>query len=162
MDNQNMSTATTPARPWAMKNGGGGLLVILTQILPRVGYAELWEGRWASASANLSEGLRIAREIGQHDLVAYQLVLLALIVAHRGDEDECRSLAGESLELASARRFALATESAHWALTVLELGLGRAEEALPHARAISNSGIGLWAMLDRTEAAVHAGERDSP
>ena len=29
-----------------------GLLVILTQILPQVGIAELWEGRWASASAN--------------------------------------------------------------------------------------------------------------
>ena len=135
--------------------------MILTQILPRVGIAELWEGRWASASANLSEGLRIAREIGQHDLVAYHLVLLALIAAHRGDEDECRSLAGESLELSSARRFVLATESAHWALTVLELGLGRTEEALRHARAISNSGIRLWAMLDRIEAAVHAGERDA-
>ena len=36
-----------------------GLLVILTQILPQVGIAELWEGRWASASANLSEGLRL-------------------------------------------------------------------------------------------------------
>ena len=82
-----------------------GLLVILTQILPRVGCAELWEGRWASASANMSEGLRIAREIGQHDLVAYQLVLLALIAAHRGDEDECRSLAGESLELSSSAAF---------------------------------------------------------
>jgi DNA-binding CsgD family transcriptional regulator len=138
-----------------------GLLVILTQILPRVGYAELWEGRWTSAWANLSEGLRIAREIGQHDLVAYHLVLLALIAAHRGDEDECRSLARESLELSSARRFVLATESAHWALTVLELGLGRAEEALPHARATSNSLIGLLAMLDRIEAAVHTGEREA-
>ncbi len=138
-----------------------GLLVILTQILPRVGWAELWEGRWASAAANMNEGLRIAREIGQHDLVAYHLVQLALIAAHRGDEDECRSLAGESLELSSARRFALATESAHWALTVLELGLGRTEEALSHARAISNRGIGLWCMLDRIEAAVHAGERDA-
>ena len=114
----------------AVRARTAGLLVILTQILPQVGIAELWEGRWASASANLSEGLRIAREIGQHDLVAYQLVLLALIAAHRGDEDECRSLAGESLELSSARRFVFATESAHWALTVLELGLGRPEEAL--------------------------------
>jgi hypothetical protein len=91
----------------AVRARTAGLLVILAQILPRVGYAELWEGRWASATANLSEGLRLAREIGQHDLVALQLVLLALIAAHRGDEDECRSLAGESLELSSARRFVL-------------------------------------------------------
>ena len=145
----------------AVRARTAGLLVILTQILPQVGIAELWEGRWASASANLSEGLRIAREIGQHDLVAYQLVLLAVIAAHRGDEDECRSLVGESLELSSARRFVFAIESAHWALTVLELGLGRPEEALRHARAASNSGIRLWAMLDRIEAAVHAGEREA-
>ena len=145
----------------ALRARTAGLLVILTQILPQVGIAELWEGRWASAWANLSEGLRIAREIGQHDLVAYQLVLLALIAAHRGDEDECRSLAGESLELSSARRFVFATESAHWALTVLELGLGRPEEALRHARGASDSGIRLWAMLDRIEAAVHAGEREA-
>ena len=44
---------------------------------------------------------------------------------------------------------------------MLELGLGRTEEALPHARAISNRGIGLWAMLDRAEAAVHTGEREA-
>ncbi len=87
----------------AVRARTAGLLVILTQILPRVGHAELWEGRWASAWANLSEGLRIEREIGQRDLVAHQLVLLALIAAHRGAEDECRSLAGESLELSSAR-----------------------------------------------------------
>jgi DNA-binding CsgD family transcriptional regulator len=145
----------------AVRARTAGLLVILTQILPQVGIAELWEGRWASASANLSEGLRLAREIGQHDLVAYQLVLLALIAAHRGDEDECRSLARESLELSSARGFVFATECAHWALTVLELGLGRPKEALRHARAASNSGIRLWAMLDRIEAAVHAGEREA-
>ena len=145
----------------ALRARTAGLLVILTQILPQVGIAELWEGRWASAWANLSEGLRIAREIGQHDLVAYQLVLLALIAAHRGDEDECRSLAGEGLELSFARRFVFATESAHWALTVLELGLGRPEEALRHARGASDSGIRLWAMLDRIEAAIHAGEREA-
>jgi hypothetical protein len=148
-------------REAAARARAGGLLGILTQILPRLGYAELWEGRWASASANLSEGLRLAREIGQPDLVAYQLVLLALLAAHRGDEDMCRSLAAQSLELATARRFALAVESARWALVELELGLGRTDEALRRARDISPTGIGLWSALARIEAAIRAGKRET-
>ena len=79
----------------------------MTQILPRLAIAELWAGRWASSSANAREGVQLAREIGQHDLVAQQLVLLALVAALRGSEDECRSLAAESRELASARRLGI-------------------------------------------------------
>ena len=113
----------------------------VTQVLPRLGYAELWEGRWRSTLATLSEGVRLARETGQHDLVAHQLVLLALIAAHRGAEEQCRSLAAEGIELAAARGFALATDTGNWALTLLELGLGRAAEAYPRAREISAVGV---------------------
>jgi DNA-binding CsgD family transcriptional regulator len=151
----------SPHHEAAGRARAGGAVGLLAQILPRLGIAELWEGRWASASASWSEGLRLAREIGQHDLVAYQLVLLALIAAHRGGEEECRSLAAEGLELASARRFALATDTAHWALALLELGLGRAEEALRRARVISATGVEFWAPLDRIEAAIRAGEQES-
>ena len=63
----------------ATRARAGGMLGTLTQILPVLSYAELSEGRWSSAWADLSEGLRLAREIGQHDLVAYQLALLALL-----------------------------------------------------------------------------------
>ncbi len=56
-----------------------GALSIVTQILPRLATAELWAGRWPSAVANAREGLQLAREIGQHDVVAQQLVMLALL-----------------------------------------------------------------------------------
>ena len=69
--------------------------------------------------------------------------------------------AAESLELSSARRFTLAVQSAHWALTALELGLGRAEDAHRHAREISTTGVGFWAALDRIDAAIRAGERET-
>jgi ATP/maltotriose-dependent transcriptional regulator MalT len=136
-----------------------GALGLLTPILPRLVHAEMWAGRWPAASASAREGLRLAREIGQLDLVAYQLVLLALIAAHRGHEDECRSLAAQAHELASARRFTLVASLANWALALLELELGRPEEAFLRAREISTTPTVLsMAGLDRIEAAVRGGE----
>ncbi|HEY3205708.1 MAG TPA: LuxR C-terminal-related transcriptional regulator, partial [Gaiellaceae bacterium] len=135
-----------------------GALGLLTSILPRLVHTEMWAGRLPAASANAREGLRLAREIGQHDVAAYQLVLLALIAAHRGQEDECRSLAAKGHELASARRFTLVASLANWALALLELELGHAEEAFLRARAISTHTAVFMAGLDRIEAAVRAGE----
>ena len=137
-----------------------GAIGLLTQILPRLVHAELAAGRWASAAANAEEGLELARETGQHDFVAYQLVILALIAAQRGDEDDCMSLAAQGLELASAHRFTLVTEFGHWALTALDVGLGRAADAFVRAREISLTGAVFWAGLERIEAAARAGETD--
>jgi DNA-binding CsgD family transcriptional regulator len=140
-----------------------GALGLLAPILPRVVHTEMWAGRWPAASAYAREGLRLAREIGQLDLVAYQLVLLALIAAHRGREDECRALAAQGHELATAHRFSFVASLANWALALLELELGRTEEALVRAREVSTRSGGFssavfMAGLDRIEAAVRAGE----
>lgn len=137
-----------------------GAISVVAQILPRLAAAELWAGRWASAAATAREGLRLAQQIGQHDVVAFQLSVLAVAAALRGAEDECRSLAAESRELASARGLSFA-DFAHWALVLLELGLGRPEEALRHSRAIAPSVTVFWGGLDRIEAAVRAGEPDT-
>jgi DNA-binding CsgD family transcriptional regulator len=138
-----------------------GALGILTQVLPILTTTEVWTGRWDSASANAKEGLRLGREIGQDHLVAQALVLVALIAALRGDEEECRSLAAESRELASALGLGVVAEITQWALALLELGLGRAEEALRRAREISNTLIIDWSALDRIEAAVRSGEPET-
>ena len=148
-------------REAAARARASGALSIVTQILPRLAITELWAGRWASASANAREGVQLAREIGQHDLVAQQLVLLALIAALRGSEDECRSLAAESRELASARRLGIVLELADWSLALLELGLGRPEEALRRCRELSTTLVVFWGGLDRIEAAIRAGEPDT-
>ena len=145
----------------AARARASGALSIVAQILFRLATAELWAGRWPSAAANAREGLQLAREIGQHDSAAQQLVVLAVIAGLRGSEDECRSLAAESRELASARGLGIVAEVANWALTALELGLGRPEEALRRAREISATMVVFWAGLDRIEAAIRAGERDT-
>lgn len=135
-----------------------GALGLLTQTLPILATTELWAGRWSSAAAHAREGVRLGREMGQHHLHAQALDLVALVAALRGDEDECRSLATESRELASARGLGFVREMTHWAIVLLELGLGRAAEALRHAREISTTLVLDWAALDRVEAAHRAGE----
>ena len=145
----------------AARARASGLLSIVTQILPRLATTEVWAGRWSSAAANAREGIQLARQMGQHDVVAQQLVMLALLAALRGAEDECRSLAAESRELASARGLGIVAEFAHWALALLELGLGRGEEALRRFRQISTTMVVFWAGLDRIEAAIRAGERET-
>jgi ATP/maltotriose-dependent transcriptional regulator MalT len=148
-------------REAAARARAAGALSIVAQILPRLATSEVWAGRWASATASAREGIQLAREIGQHDLVAQQLVLLGLVAALRGSEDECRSLAAESRELASARGLGIVAEIASWALAVLELGLGRSEEALRRCREISATPVVFWGGLDRIEAAVRAGEPET-
>jgi DNA-binding CsgD family transcriptional regulator len=147
-------------REAALRARTGGVLGVLTQILPRLTHLELSAGRWHAAAANAAEGLELGEEIGQHDLVAQHLVMLGLLAAFRGDEDECRSLAAGSLERASARQLGIVSEYALWSLALLELGLGRAEEALRRARGISSTLVVFWGALDRIEASIRAGEQE--
>jgi DNA-binding CsgD family transcriptional regulator len=148
-------------REAAARARASGVLGALTQIFPILTAAEIWAGRWPSASANASEAVRFGREAGQHHLVMQERVLLALLASLRGAEDECRRLAAEARELASALGLGIVAAIANWALTVLELGLGQADEALRRARDISDALVVVWSAFDRIEAAIRAGERDT-
>ena len=143
----------------AARARASGALSIVTQILPRLVTAELWAGRWSAAAANAREGMQLASQIGQKHGVAQQTVLLGVLAALRGAEDECRSLIEESREVAATRGLGIVDELAHWGLALLELGAGRAEEALRHCREISATPVVFWGGLDRIEAAIRAGER---
>ena len=135
-----------------------GALGLLTQAVPRLAFAEIWAGRWAAASAGLREGLELARSSDQHQVVAHMLCELALVAALRGDEPGCRALAEESHELAAPRGLTHVANTVRWSLALVDLGGGRADEALLHAREITNSPVALHATLDRVEAAVRAGQ----
>jgi DNA-binding CsgD family transcriptional regulator len=138
-----------------------GMVTLLTQALPWVALGDIWSGHWPSASASLAEGLELARGTNQHQIEAHLLAVEALLAAVRGDEPLCRARAAESLEGASARRLVHVSICATWALAVLELGLGRPEAALTHARALPPAAGIDWDALDRIEAAVRAGERET-
>ena len=154
-------TAFRAHREAAARARASGALSIVTQILPRLATAEVWAGHWPAAAANAQEGVQLAREMGQHDIVAQLLGMLGLVAALRGSEDECRSLTAETRELASARGLGIVAEFAHWSLALLALGLGRAGEAFKRCREISATMVVFWAGLDRIEAAIRAGERET-
>jgi DNA-binding CsgD family transcriptional regulator len=135
-----------------------GALTLLTQALPRLALTQVATGQWSSAAAGLTEGVRLARQAGQHQVVAHMLAMLALVAALRGEDGECRTLAAESRELASARRLVHVAHTARWALLLLELGRGRPDEAVLYAREIADLPIALWAGPDRVEAAIRAGD----
>ena len=143
----------------AMLARSSGASSILTQVLPRLALCELWLGRWPSATASAKEGLALAQDLGQDTVGAHLLAVLALVSALRGEDDECRALAAASRERATSRGLTLVDDLAHWALTVLELGLGHVGEAFEHAQAIVAAPTTAWAAADRVEAAGRAGER---
>src|SRR5206468_1093011 len=72
-----------------------------------------------------------------------------------------RARAAEALEVAAARRSALVAGLAEWALTLLELGRGRPQDAERHARQIERTDAFFRAALDPIEAALHGGRPDA-
>jgi DNA-binding CsgD family transcriptional regulator len=135
-----------------------GRIAYVTQALPWLTLGDIWSGHWPSAAAAIEEGLELAGETGQLQIAAHLLAIDALLAAHRGDEERCRARAAESLQHAAARRLGHVACCATWALTLLELGLGRPEDALTHVRALPRTGGVDWDALDAIEAAVRAGE----
>jgi DNA-binding CsgD family transcriptional regulator len=145
----------------AGRTRASGALSVLAQILTRLIVLEIFAGRLATAEATAREGIELARQTGNHDIAAQDLALLAVIAAARGSEDECRSLFNESRGLAAARGLGVVEAFADWAMVLLELGLGRADEALDRGRGISSTVVVCWSALDRIEAAIRVGERDT-
>jgi DNA-binding CsgD family transcriptional regulator len=135
-----------------------GMVALLTQALPWLALGDIWSGQWHAAATRLSEGLELAGATSQEQIAAHLVGIQALLAGLRGDEERCRALAVESLERAAARGLVHVAACATWALTVLELGLGRAQAALTHIRALPPAAGVDWDALDRIESAVRAGE----
>jgi DNA-binding CsgD family transcriptional regulator len=139
-----------------------GALGLLAWALPRLAVSDIWAGRWTRAVAGLTEAVRLGKELRQHVLVAYAVSELAIVAALRGDEEECRALAAESVAVADARGLPYVRYIADSALIALDLSLGRTEEAFARARtSAAMPGLDFWEALDRIEAAVRAGEPDA-
>jgi ATP/maltotriose-dependent transcriptional regulator MalT len=124
----------------------------------------LVENRFAAASADAEEAVRLGREIGAENLTGLPLGVLAMVAAIRGREDEARGLADEVNAFARKRGLALPSAFAVWALANIDLARGRWEQALEGYNALSEvrPGFGhpLNAILtipDRMETLVRLG-----
>jgi len=126
-------------------------------------------GGWARAYAHASEAVVLARETEQPVALSFALAGLARIEAAQGREADCRLHATEALDLGSAGVAAgSVVVYASGALGLLELGLGRAEEAigllgriaeLVHAHGLRQPTVVQWAP-DLIEALVRSGRRE--
>jgi DNA-binding CsgD family transcriptional regulator len=124
-------------------------------------------GDWQRAYAAASESTRLADETGQPVQHAYSAAVLAIVEAAQGRES-AREHAQLALDLGQQRGLAMMTEYAGYALGLLELGLGRFDQAIDQleraavfARASGRGepGVLQWGP-DLVEAYVRAGRRE--
>jgi DNA-binding CsgD family transcriptional regulator len=134
-----------------------------------VGLADLdfRTGGWARAYANASEAVTLGRETEQPVSLAFALACLARIEAAQGRDADCREHATEAFDLAEGGAGAVVVYAAA-ALGLLELGLGRVDEAIEHLGRVETEvhthGLRLptviqWAP-DLIEALARAGRRE--
>ncbi|HTF59926.1 MAG TPA: hypothetical protein VK713_08470, partial [Actinomycetes bacterium] len=144
-----------------------GTVSTLTVALVNLALAESVQGLWPEATANATEGLRLARETGQPATAGYFLAMLAWIAAYQGRAENCRRLADEALAVASPRRLAVVAAFASWTLALLDLTEGRPMRAMERLRAVASpqhptahATIALLATGTLVEAAARASALD--
>jgi len=128
---------------------------------------ELRQGRAASARANATEGLSLARATGQNNIACFHLATLARVAASFGTEEEARSRVAQCYETVLTRRLPFIDHMTSVALGEMELAQGRPEPALAHLASVAGQGPGIGDPLIRlnaapafVEASVLAGQPD--
>jgi DNA-binding CsgD family transcriptional regulator len=122
----------------------------LMSVLVSLGRVEYLLGQWSSSVEHLKEALALARETGHDFKIAICLGLLARIAAIKGDEDECKKLTDELQSSESTCSLVVCISA--WALGLLDLGLGRGEEAFE--RMATMAPVKDWP--DRNQVALRA------
>ena len=122
-------------------------------------------GDWTTAESALDEALLASEEAGQHLFRGLILSAVARLAAARGAEERSRWAAGQAMALAEAQDIESGRNYAMSALGFLELGFGRAPEAIGHLEpaaeiadrhGLAEHGLTPWSA-DLIEAYVGAG-----
>ncbi|MEV5831345.1 AAA family ATPase [Spirillospora sp. NPDC052242] len=136
-----------------------GAIGLLPSVLMLRSRTLVFLGRHREALTGAAEGLRIAEDTGQHRIRVYLETVLALIAAIEGDEARCAELTAEAL----ARGVPPSDVHAAAARSLLDLGLGRHEEALRRLADVvagPNRQGAIASLPDLVEAAVRSGRPD--
>jgi DNA-binding CsgD family transcriptional regulator len=138
-----------------------GAAAMLPGLLAPLSSLEAWTGRFAAATANAAEGLRIAAETGQDNPAAHLRSVLAWIAAVHGREEECREHAAAAHAHAIGHRLGPAAGIASWSLALLDLAAGRPDGARDRLAALAAAGpgeshpiVGVFSAADLVEAAA--------
>jgi DNA-binding CsgD family transcriptional regulator len=141
-----------------------GLLSILPLALWAQANALNGLGRFNLGRSAAEEGLRLASDFGHRSGASWNLIVVAMLDALQGDEPETRDHVHEAIELAGFGGATLILCHAKWVLALLDLTLGRPDEATDRLllltavdRPESNPLTGLWSIPDLIEAAARCG-----
>jgi DNA-binding CsgD family transcriptional regulator len=138
-----------------------GAIGLLPSALYYVAAGQTFLGRHSEALTSATEALHIAQDTEQRQWASHAASFLAYLAAIAGDEQRCRSLADDAIAAADA--LSPAAGRATWALSVLDLGYGRAEKALSRLEGFARGQVGFNAKRgapDLIEAAVRLGRPD--
>jgi DNA-binding CsgD family transcriptional regulator len=140
-----------------------GALARLPGALRILARCEMLAGRIGAAESLVAEAEEIGRATGAPGLATSQTVKLG-ILCWRGDEGKVRPLADRVAAEALVRGQGLDLTIVDFDLTILELGLGRYEEARLHALRVFDEDplwwIGTCALADAVEATARSGDED--
>jgi DNA-binding CsgD family transcriptional regulator len=149
------------ARQWARASREQGALATLPGALNALAWCEALAGRIAGAEALFVDAEEITRATGAPAAPGASDILKLGILCWRGDEQRARSVADTVAAEAVARGQGLGVTIVEFLLTILELGLGRYEEARLHAVRVFEEDA-LWfgpsALADAVEATARSGD----
>ena len=106
-----------------------GLLSMLPLALWAQANALVGLGRFNLARSAAEEGIRLASDFGHRSGASWNLTVVALLDSLRGDESAARGHLDEAVQLAAIGGGTLILAHAEWVLGLLDLTLGRPDEA---------------------------------
>jgi DNA-binding CsgD family transcriptional regulator len=143
-----------------------GAVDALIQVLLAGAVEGIVAGRYEVA-AEAEEGLALAQDAGLDNSANIFRAVLAWFGAVQGRDEHCVRLATEAADHARKTGLGLANSLAEWALALLDLSAGRADEAARRLGALAASPPGtshpyivLMSTPDLVEACVRAGRDD--
>ena len=141
-----------------------GVLSMLPLALWAQANALVGLGRFNLARSAAEEGIRLASDFGHRSGASWNLTVTALLDSLQGEESATRGHVDEAIQLAAIGGGTLILAHAEWMLGLLDLTLGRPDEATERLLPLSaterpefNPLIGLWSIPDLIEAAARSG-----
>ncbi len=141
-----------------------GAVGSLPHLLASSAWQALHASRWNEAQADAGEALDLADEIDQPVTATQALGVLTWVHALRGDEAQCRAYADETQRRAAAFGFRLYQLLVSHCLALLDLGLGRVDEAIGRLEDVARHADeralyipGVSPQLELAEAFVRVG-----
>jgi DNA-binding CsgD family transcriptional regulator len=136
-----------------------GSVLALQRALLASAADDVREGRFSAARTRFAELLEITEAIG--GFTSFLALLDVELLAWEGDEEAARTRIHDLIDDATAFGSGAGILAGHYAMAILELGLGHYPEALTAAQALGTAGVPFYspyALPQIVEAAMRCGD----